>query len=217
MSNNVLGSLLHRLKDIFLPSEAMIASHPLGKYIILFASMVHLTWAVLVSVSRDAVFATPVAVLYDLCQGDRILLVAILVVVALLAFGFVDLRARQSVNLGVLAMMLVPQQCILWMSAWAGIYSAYAQQTAEGQFRVWAQVLTNQTPVVLMAVLYTIALFDTRRMPSAQMIKLLLLKIGPAGPPGAIGAKGFTGRTGDTGPAGPTGATGPAGLDYGHA
>lgn len=138
----------------------MIGVHPLGKYIITFASLLHVGWAVLIMIDARACKATPVSILYSLAQGDRVFLVAILFVVAGLALAFLDFRLRQQVHEGILAMLLVPQQFVLWCSAGAGFVAVLHQQYADGVPRSWVHILADQLPVMLMALLYTVALLD---------------------------------------------------------
>lgn len=161
---NIAIQLPSLIKGFFAPTFR-IAQHALGKYIIAQASILHLIWAALLIIDKRSGNATPVAILFQLLQNDRLLVIFILVVVAALAGCFLDLRIRQKCNVGHLTLLLIPQQIVLCISAGAGITAAITQQYADGINRCWAHILADQLPVILMAVLYTAAVLETRLPP----------------------------------------------------
>lgn len=137
--------------------DARLSRVALGKYIILFASVLHLAWATLLLVSPDAGGSTPVAVVVLVC-GGQYRAAFVLAVTSLMGISY--LFIRREVTNGVLATLLLPQQFILLMSAGAGIYATWVQHYADGVARGWAFILSDQLPIVLLAGLYTIAVLE---------------------------------------------------------
>lgn len=194
---------LARFLTMWSPGNIQIARAALGKYIIGFASLLHLVWATIILFDDRAMKATPVAIIANLCQGDKILVVFVLMTVAALAITFLDFRMRKLFHITALSMLLLPQQFILWCSAFAGVYATIVGQYADGVPRAWAHILSDQMPCILMALLYTVALIETRHLPP-----MLIENEVSKGTKGDTGATGATGAIGETGPAGPTGPTG---------
>ena len=188
-------NFLKALVGIYIQPNIQIAKHALGKYIIGFACALHLLWALLLAIDIRAANATPVSILFVLLGNSRLLVIFTLLVVAMLAGGFLDMRLRKQFNLSALSMLLVPQQTVLLCSAGAGIFAACAGHYADGVTKSWAHILADQLPVILMAFLYTVALLETRHPP---------LKMFPA--------KGAKGDKGDKGAPGPPGERGPRGF-----
>lgn len=131
---------------------------PTALVIIWYASLLHAIWAVLLSVSPLAAHSTPVSVVVTLL-GGRWPAVAALAVSGLLAV--LVTRART----GLAPLLLVPQQIMLLMSAAAGIYAAVMGHYADGVPRAWEFILGDQSPVILVAFLYTTALLAYRPVP----------------------------------------------------
>jgi hypothetical protein len=143
-----------------------IAKHALGKYIILFATLLHLFWAVLVAIDIHAGNATSLSILFALCDNSRAAVIALLFSVALAALLFLDRRVRVKVGNPWMTLLLLPQQLILWLSAGAGIYAVSIQRYADGIVRSWAHISADQVPMVLTALLYTVAVLEATRSPA---------------------------------------------------
>jgi hypothetical protein len=157
--------LLKRFITTYHRPGIMLARHALGKYIIGFACLLHISWAALLIIDRRAGNATPLSVLFALLGNDRVLVITVLFLVAILAAGFLDLRLRKVLNFSTLSMLLIPQQLILWCSAGAGVYATIVQHYADGVMRSWPHILADQSSIILMALLYTIALVQSRHPP----------------------------------------------------
>lgn len=137
--------------------DSRIARANLGKYIILFASSIHIGWALLLWATPAAEGATPVHILSVVFGGPvRTAVVLLIVASAALAFPFI----RYTVSRPTLALMLIPQQAVLIMSALAGARAAWIGHYSDGVPRPWAFILADQLPVILAAVLYTTAVLE---------------------------------------------------------
>jgi hypothetical protein len=137
--------------------DARIAKVALGKYIILFACLLHLGWAIMLCISPSAAGSTPVHILSQVFGGPyRTAAVLLLVTAPALVFPFI----RQRVSNQAMGLMLIPQQATLVMSAGAGAYAAMVGHYADGVLRPWPFILSDQLPVILTAVLYTVAVIE---------------------------------------------------------
>jgi len=129
----------------------------LGKYIVLCASLLHVIWAGLLLVTPDAGGSTPLHIIVVVCGGPwRTAIVLTLVAGAAMVFPF----SKYRVSNRALALMLIPQQTFLLMSAGAGIRAAMLGHYADGVARSWTFILSDQLPVILIAVLYTVAVLE---------------------------------------------------------
>jgi hypothetical protein len=129
----------------------------LGKYVVLLASVLHLMWAALLVVDSAAERSTPVHIV-SLVFGGPTRTAVVLVVVATLAMIFPFLRHRVTNH--ALALMLIPQQMVLLLSAGNGIRATAISHYADGVGRPWAFILADQLPVILLAVLYSVAVLE---------------------------------------------------------
>lgn len=129
----------------------------LGKYIILFASVMHIGWGTLLFISPSAGASTPVNVLVRVFGGPiRTGIVLYLVAVVALLYLFLPHR----INPIAMALMLIPQQTVLLMSAGAGLVAVFHQMYADGVARPWEFILADQLPVILAALLYTAVVLE---------------------------------------------------------
>jgi uncharacterized membrane protein YgcG len=190
------------------PSTLQIAKHALGKYIILFGCMLHLMWAGILGFDVRAVNATPMTVIFALCQHDRSFTIVTLITVAIMACAFLDIRLRGRLPMSALCMLLVPQQVVLLCSAFAGVYAVLCQRYADGTPASWAHILVDQSPVIMMALLYTVALIESRNPPGPQKVLMVAGPMGPAGPQGRRGPQGAQGVSGSSGGQGGRGGQG---------
>ncbi len=136
------------------------AKFVLGKYIIFFASLLHLFWAVMLMIDIRAANSTPISILFALFHY-RLVVIGVLLIVSFSAGLFLDLRLRTIVHTRWLTLLLIPQQLILWCSAGAGIYATIIERYADGITRSWAHIGADQIAMVLTAMLYTVALLET--------------------------------------------------------
>lgn len=141
-----------------------IAKHSLGKYIIIFACLLHVGWAILLMLDIRAGNATPISVLFALVNS-RPVVITTLIFVAFCAWLFLDLRVRRYITLRWLTIFLIPQQIVLTLSAGAGIYAIIIQRYPDEITGSWAHIAVEQLPMILMAILYTIATLETLNPP----------------------------------------------------
>jgi hypothetical protein len=151
---------------------ARLSKIALGKYIVMFASLLHLVWAGLLLFDKSAGNSTPVAILTKVCGGPyRTAFVLVVVAVAAMIFPFI----RYRISTSAMSLMLIPQQTLLLMSAGAGVYAAVVRHYADGVIRPWPFILSDQLPVILLAVLYTVAVLESAFEPIEPFVEPLEL------------------------------------------
>lgn len=123
-----------------------------GWVMILYASTLHILWAWICAVAPGAWMTTPLYALYVASFESSQLLVASLVLSALLAV----LGGWFVPSLTGLSLML-PQQFLLFISAYGALASSYAGTYPDTTLRVWSFILADQLPVIIAAPLYTVA------------------------------------------------------------
>lgn len=137
-----------------------IAKHALGKYIIVAACLLHIMWAGILCFDVRAGNSTPVSIFFAIFDY-RIIVIVVFLSVAALSFLFLDFRMRQFVPTRWLSLLLIPQQLTLLLSAGIGIQATIVQEYADGTVRSWAHIACDQAPIVVIAILYTIAVLET--------------------------------------------------------
>lgn len=141
----------------------------IGRYVILFASLLHIGWAILLCINPEAGLATPVNVLVRFFGGPY-RTAATLVFAAVLAMVFPFKRHRVS-NLA-MAGLLIPQQALLFMSAGAGIYAAFIGRYADGVPRGTVFIISDQLPIIILSLLYTVVVLEAAFEPMAEPLPL---------------------------------------------
>jgi hypothetical protein len=197
-------------------NSLQIAKHALGKYIIAFGCLVHIMWAIILMIDVRAVNATPLSIIFALCQHDRTFTIIILLLVSVLAGCFLDIRLRGKLSMSALSLFLVPQQMVLMCSAFNAVYCTVAQRYSDGTPMSWPHILTDQSPIVGMALLYTVALIESRHPPERLVSMDMKGEKGDKGDKGDKGEPGTGGKGGDGGRGGDApdqpGLPGEAGL-----
>lgn len=140
-----------------------IARTPLGKYIILGASILHYYWAVLLLISPQAGKATPVAILVYTCGGSIAITIGILIAVATLAMLFLFVRGTKYVSTSMFAALLLPQLVLLFLSAERGVVAAWQQHYADGTHMIWSHILVDQSAILVIALVYLTAIIEVSR------------------------------------------------------
>jgi hypothetical protein len=134
-------------------NDATISTKAVGKYIILTASALHLLWAGLMLFDSKSAKSTPLAIIEHLAGGnERAAVVLIAVAVTAMFYPFVRKVGRHA-----FALMLIPQQTMLLLSAGAGLHATIEGQYADGVERGWTFILGDQSPMMALAILYTVA------------------------------------------------------------
>lgn len=119
---------------------------------VLYAIVLHFVWAAAILIDPQAVNATSVHALHRLLQSPR--------EVALVA-GMCSALATLGImcRLPWVAILLMPQQLLLMISAAGAFEAMWLSQYADGVFRARSFIIVDQAPVVLAAFGHTIAIF----------------------------------------------------------
>jgi hypothetical protein len=134
-----------------------VSEAAIGRYVILFASLLHIGWAVLLIINPTAGSSTPVAIILRVFGGPY-RSAAVLVACAVVAMIFPFKKHRVSAE--AMAGLLIPQQVLLFMSAGAGVYAAATQRYSDGVVRGHEFILADQLPVILLALLYSVVILE---------------------------------------------------------
>jgi hypothetical protein len=153
-------------RDVSNVDGAQLSKVALGKYIILLASVLHLVWAGLLLFAAGAENSTPVAIISRLCGGPE-RAAAVLAVVSIAALAF--LYTKRTKSNATVSALLVPQQLLLFLSAGAGLWSAIRESYADGVIRDWAFILSDQLPVILLSILYTVVVLEAASEPNRAL------------------------------------------------
>lgn len=123
-----------------------------GWVMIVYASMLHILWAWIIVAAPGTWMTTPLYGLYVASFESSHLLALSLVLSALLAV----LGGWFVPSLTGLSLML-PQQFLLFISAYGALSASYAGTYPDNTLRLWSFILADQLPVILAAPLYTVA------------------------------------------------------------
>ncbi len=111
---------------------------------VLYCTVLHLTWAGLILSSHEATGATPVASLSLLFKSDIVLVVALSLAAVMSLAGLVS-------QLPWMVVLLMPQQSILLISAFGAMGAICGAQYADGVLRPQAFIAADQVGAVLAA------------------------------------------------------------------
>jgi hypothetical protein len=126
-------------------------------YVVALVSFMFALWAVLLISSGKAAHANPVSPVVAFTGGWEIA-TGVLLAAAVPAQPVVWLPRRASRwPSWLLLLALTPQQLVLLISAVGGIHAAAAGHYADGTVRPWQFIVTDQLPVILLAIIYTVA------------------------------------------------------------
>ena len=124
--------------------------------IILYAVLMHLTWAFSLAFDPSGIGATAVASVNHVFPYPY--LIDVLFFVALLAFaGLFAKRARLA------ALAMVPQQFVLCVSAGGALHTILIGAYADGIQRPTGFLVNDQLPAILAALLHTLAIWRVAR------------------------------------------------------
>ena len=123
---------------------------------VMYAVVLHLTWAVLVWLDPAAVNSTPVHSIFRFIRSETILPFVLVCAAALALIG------NLSRNHWAL-LLLIPQQTILMMAASGSIDAIWTSQYADGEVRNQAFIAADQANSILAAFGHTWALVRLAR------------------------------------------------------
>lgn len=146
-------------------ARGLLTGENTSLYIILMVSFLHLTWAALLLWTPAAAHSTPVAAVISVfhSRAGAVAALAGTGVLALVAAWFHQNPTRIATHPRYLALALIPQQVLLFMSAAGGITAAIRGHYADGVARPWQFIIGDQLPVILVALLYTTAILIAGR------------------------------------------------------
>lgn len=125
----------------------------IGELVILMAVVLHYAWSVLLMGYGTHIHSTPLAYFCESLTpqntGYLLSIVATLAVLGLYLNG--ELQPWQK------ALFMIPQQAVLAISAGTSISAVLGQQYADGIIRHWAFILSDQLPLILLAIFHTAA------------------------------------------------------------
>lgn len=155
----------HRLWEAFRDELALwqslrLSEASLGKYVILYACLIHFGWAALFICCPISTGSTPVHII-AVVFGGRYRAAVVLVVAALSALFGMRYKAKRPEIAGTgTVVALLPQQALLLMSSFAGILAVASEHYADGVVRVWPFILADQLPIILAGFLYSAVMLE---------------------------------------------------------
>lgn len=118
---------------------------------VMYAVALHLTWAVILTFDKTGLGATAVDALYRFIHPAPVLIVTLLAAAAMAFWGVFTQKPW-------VVLLLIPQQILLCMSAAGAIEAMWIHQFADGVFRPFGFIATDQAHIVLAAVGHTAAM-----------------------------------------------------------
>ncbi len=123
----------------------------LGAVMIIYASVLHTSWALLGFIDISAAQSTALAGIVSVFGYTWAPYV--LVGVGLLATNALYFRSRNF-----RLMLMIPQQIVMFISAYSSGLAVWFGQYADGTSRPWAFILADQLPALIAAVCYSVAI-----------------------------------------------------------
>ena len=121
--------------------------------IVLYAVVLHYVWAACLIVDPRAGEATSLAWLTQVFRPE--LAISLLLIVATLALIYVFLF---SARYPWAVLLVLPQQAVLFISAWTALTAMIEGHFADGVARPTAFIVADQAPAIIAAVLHTAAI-----------------------------------------------------------
>jgi uncharacterized membrane protein len=127
-----------------------------NKFIIYYALIVHIIWGIVIIFNPDPIRTTTLNDLYSYIPNSYLLAATLIGFSLLTLWGI-----HGSVNLGrKRVFFLIPQQLLILASALTAFNAITSGQFADGVVRPNLFIFVDQLPALVIAVLYTIAIFD---------------------------------------------------------
>lgn len=121
-----------------------------GSYIVFYASLLHIPWAMVLLVNPTVHLATPIAGFYWLLKSP-VSVAALLILVSIsAAVGKMFVESKRK-----LLLCLIPQQFILMVSAAASCVSIYDSKYADGYAAPRDFIFNDQWPNILAMIVHT--------------------------------------------------------------
>lgn len=118
-----------------------------------YPTLLHASWGILLLLSAAPLGATPLALMYQIIAQRFALALALLLVSSLAVVGLASRPSPRRL------LWFIPQQLTLMISGIGGLGAAMRGSYADGVLRPTLFILSDQLPIILLALLYTFALF----------------------------------------------------------
>lgn len=122
-----------------------------GATLIGYVTILHISWAILIQVSGDAMHTTPLSLLGDLLGPGWLLSLLLICAAAGATLG--ALAPHRILGLA----LMLPQQTILLIVACGAGQAVAMGAYPDGTIRWWPFILTDQFGIILLAPAYTVA------------------------------------------------------------
>ena len=136
----------------------MIKEKLVSPWIIWYAIVLHLAWAVMLLINGDALGATSTHYFHD---WNRFAVSGFFFAVAGLAAWA---TTRKTMSMRTL-LALLPQQLILMISAYCAFMAVWHSSYGDGVIRPTLFILADQLPVILTMVVHTITIVEMHLLP----------------------------------------------------
>lgn len=127
-----------------------------NRLIIYFAIVVHLIWGIVLLFNKNPIHTSTLSDLYKIIS-NHYTLGLLLIIFALLAFWGLRIKSSSIVTN---IIPFLPQQFIILVSAITAITAIVKGQYADGVVRPFSFIFTDQLSALVIAVMYTIAIFE---------------------------------------------------------
>lgn len=126
-----------------------------NQLMVLYASVYHMIWGVLIILyGRQLLFTASVSLTKLIPAYQLRGIILILVAVIAMSAGFFKGKILTQL------LMLLPQQTILLLSAFSVVSAIGAGHFGDGVPRPWEFILLDQLPILITAIMYTIAVLE---------------------------------------------------------
>lgn len=119
--------------------------------IVIISVILHLVWAVALMGDHSALDATALSSIYRYIASPELIVLALTIAAGLALIGI-------STTTPWIVLLLLPQQCLLMMSAAGAIEAMYLGQFADGILRPHAFIIVDQLYSILIALGHTAAI-----------------------------------------------------------
>lgn len=123
--------------------------------IFLYAATLHLLWAIMLTVSAEPLRTTGIDFVFSGTNSMEFTATMFFVASVFAFFSIFHVFPRRIGNL----FMFLPQQFLLLLSAFGAIMCMKNGQFADGEARPRLFIIADQIPIVLIAILHSVAMF----------------------------------------------------------
>lgn len=125
-------------------------------FLVIYASLIHLVWGFLLLFSDNLMWTTPLGSFAVITSNHFAVGVMILVSTTLAVLHIYKLRDCLYWKYN--TSLLIPQQIILYISAFSALLASWQGHYVDGVMRPMLFIFSDQFPTVILAILYTVAI-----------------------------------------------------------